>query len=1088
MDSNFSTMSRAMRAGRLRLTRRALAVLAAAVAVFALAGDSGVRSATSSGQDVLDLLNLQAKANAFIILDTSGSMGDSLTATTSGVQQTGDIQPVNKLNTAKSVLQSVIAANQTTVAFSFGTYNQGGTSLTTSGNRFAYYTTSVLSPGMVTREIIATAHTTAPVMPVHRTTSDDFVDGNGVTQYQLVADRFVNGMSYTVYSNGTVCSATAGTATNPPQVTITMVNSTSSCTAATLTTAVFKWAGAYESAWGTPSTSCSGYLNRVPLAPCSQTDQLNAGGIGNYLKPSLLLSADGLTIQGYAENASGGITSQPTLGGLRSGGYTPIANSLLDLQPVWNTLWTGTILPEMTAATGVQSTFAIIVTDGADTCANRTSGGSETDSNALRAAYAAQQLYQAHNDGTNGPTRFKTFVIYLGPPNATTLARANWPAWGGTGMTHAASGSGEATQWNSTPTAAQRTACTTCVDAFTAANTDDLSAALQAAIELGQSGAFADRAVIASVYEFSPTPLDSSKWAQTAVPVEFQTTWNLPGFEGHLRAYVNASSSAVQRWDAADTLLASVSISGEATFAQLHGGATEANIGSSSALIKRRIYTSLGNGSNSNYTVSSLISQSNPSAMRAALWPPDTSTSPAVDPASGAGRFDTELGLPTDLATLQTKFGACTADTTYTWPAGHACTSATASVKLAAATKEAREMVLAFMAGAQVELTNGLPKRVPATTDSTGAVYYTKRSSVLADSTGGAPAVATPPPSELVPAALHAGEWALFQGLSSTGVLAGFALRSEAVMTVVYLPANDMLHALRAGPCPGGGCGTETGGEELWGFVPYDQLSKLTTRLISPNPPSTDHSRHNYMMAAPVRLAHVFVPVIPAGTWSLGSMSGSGVWRTVLLAGRGPGGKYLTALDVTGPGPTTTAHLSTAGPIVMWNRTYSGMGETWSVPAVGLADKTANKDSVTNANVEFVAYVGSGYSDVAGEGTTFYALDVINGNLIKDGTTGVVAQFDVGLGGGSFNALVAGPSVFQPKLLGAEPHGPGNVRLFPGRPGSDLQVRHGQAWHSTRSVQDLRFRTAFWCADDAPQLRRCWDWQLQAACLCVSRG
>ena len=77
------------------------------------------------------------------------------------------------------------------------------------------------------------------------------------------------------------------------------------------------------------------------------------------------------------------------------------------------------------------------------------------------------------------------------------------------------------------------------------------------------------------------------------------------------------------------------------------------------------------------------------------------------------------------------------------------------------------------------------------------------------------------------------------QGIPETNL--GFGLRNpdiddatplsepllKPVMTVVFLGANDMVHAFRAGPeCAVNGC--EQGSEELWGYVPFDQLSKLT--------------------------------------------------------------------------------------------------------------------------------------------------------------------------------------------------------------------------------------------------------------------
>ncbi len=192
-------------------------------------------------------------------------------------------------------------------------------------------------------------------------------------------------------------------------------------------------------------------------------------------------------------------------------------------------------------------------------------------------------------------------------------------------------------------------------------------------------------------------------------------------------------------------------------------------------------------------------------------------------------------------------------------------------------------------------------------------------------------------------------------------------------MTVVYSPANDMLHAFRAGPnvAPSTACNPanpshECGGQEMWGFVPFDQLATLRLRFIN-EPQGRDN--HVYMMARGVRFADVFVAVPEADSppinVSIGGVSTAvnGVWRKVLYVPRGIGGKYITALDVTGPGPYTADALETTGPIPLWSRgnpdtadgtaggldnvsaddrlAYSGMGETWSLPAVVYHDKGA---------------------------------------------------------------------------------------------------------------------------------------------------
>jgi hypothetical protein len=159
----------------------------------------------------------------------------------------------------------------------------------------------------------------------------------------------------------------------------------------------------------------------------------------------------------------------------------------------------------------------------------------------------------------------------------------------------------------------------------------------------------------------------------------------------------------------------------------------------------------------------------------------------------------------------------------------------------------------------------------------------------------------------------------------------------------------------------------------------------------------------------------------------------------VIFFGRGPGGKYYTALDVTSPGPFTRSAGQTNPPWVMWNRgnpdtvdgtptgtqvraqdftPYSKMGETWSVPAVGNVGPTdfGNPDPTLGV-VEFRAFTGSGYGTPAsGEGATFYSLDALTGNVVQSrdlpgGLTNYIAD----------NALVAGPSGFNPQQLEPPP-------------------------------------------------------------------
>jgi hypothetical protein len=216
--------------------------------------------------------------------------------------------------------------------------------------------------------------------------------------------------------------------------------------------------------------------------------------------------------------------------------------------------------------------------------------------------------------------------------------------------------------------------------------------------------------------------------------------------------------------------------------------------------------------------------------------------------------------------------------------------------------------------------------------------------------------------------------------------------------------------------------------------VPFDLLGKLPLLLVN----GQDRANHKYMFATAVRFADVF---IPGSFTDPNSVSRSGKWRTLLFVGRGIGGKYVTALDVTRPGPFTQNATSTNPPLVLWNRgnpdtqdgtiggtanattddgtrdwqviagtasgAYATMGQTWSVGAVARVDPTAT----TNYGRNFVLYMGSGYG-ATGEGRNFYSMDPITGDILT--------SVDVGSGTGSAianNVLVANPAVFTKEVL-----------------------------------------------------------------------
>jgi hypothetical protein len=785
--------------------------------------------------------------------------------------------------------------------------------------------------------------------------------------------------------------------------------------------------------------------------------------------------------------------------GLREDQSTPLAGALDAIRTA--------ATPAFPAiqATG-QRNFIILLSDGDDTCGNGT-----LDQNAVTAAKAAQNLYDTFY-GLNGQTqdfRHGAETMFIAFASAINIGRSNVIAQGGSGAT-INTGNPPATA-ATCPTGVTPTP--TCRNAFSASNTQQLIDALNQALnQVQSSGTFSDQqSITESVYELgglvtpqpSPPidPLDPNTRYDATIPVLLQSIFEMPGYSGHLRAFRNVAGASSLLWDAGDMLcqrvtgykakrdLAGLPIApcdignaaalspagggmgaGNSTFAQLTGGATSSNVATSAALIKRRIYTSTQNGVNaSSYTPQNLVnatSSSNPAiwSAQAALWPPDS----GIDPArSGnvfpAGSLDTALGI-SNLTTTQlgTQFGACLVTS--------GGTNSADCVRTGFAMKEAREVILAFTAGAQRVLgADGKPQR-----DSSGNMLFKARTWIMAESTLAAPGVITPPLQSNVSTHLSP-EYVLYRdGPRDTTVTpkvarnltnSGFGLRNpdddgtptsqadttlKPSMSIALQPTNHMLHAFRAGPqlVVSGVCTqsatNECGGEELWAFVPFDQIGKLTTRMQ----PQT-RTNHTYVMASPVRFADVFVPGSFSKTFVGGSASGSGVWRTVVVVGRGAGGKYLSGLDVTVPGPFTLSSLQTRPPVIVWNRgnfdtndgncksgtsgcsagansynnnaadynAYLKMGETWSVPSIGFATAANNVTVRKVSGVEFVAWVGSGYSDVSGEGTSFFGLDALTGDVIGSASQ---AAFTLAAGtsaAGIPNALPANTSAFAARPL-----------------------------------------------------------------------
>ena len=526
----------------------------------------------------------------------------------------------------------------------------------------------------------------------------------------------------------------------------------------------------------------------------------------------------------------------------------------------------------------------------------------------------------------------------------------------------------------------------------------------------------------------------------------------------------------------------------ECVLDQLHGGATDATIRTSVARIKRRIYSTTRNGVYP-YTVTTLMDGT--SSSRISLWPPTAAGLLHTTLADNAAKtYDTALGLPPNAPTsfppnpidgfcnaadtvnvpkkpfdqcwfewMQKRFQACVGSNL---ALSTGCTGGSFNSRMQAARRESREISLAFMAGATPAFAN--PTGIKRTSAAVGAapagsLLFVARSWILGDSELATGAVVTPPLPAEPSATPYVPEYVLFRDGGRNGttnpdnaglqIKMGFGLRNpdqdgsvaagaadtarpnlKPVMTVLYAPANDMLHAFRAAPCDTPALNVtcnETGGEELWGFIPFDQMHTIMLRAA--NEPQ-GRANHVFSLARGVRFADVFVPGSYSRTVGGATFASTqGVWRRILFFGRGIGGKHLTALDVTGPGAYTSFALDSTPPVPLWSRgnpdtqnglvggaqngtgtdftAYGTMGETWSIPMVAYVDKNL---PVYNGK-DYVLFVGSGYGAV-GEGTNFYTLDALSGE--------VLASVDVGSRSGFTdyrNALAANAVGFNPKVF-----------------------------------------------------------------------
>ena len=714
--------------------------------------------------------------------------------------------------------------------------------------------------------------------------------------------------------------------------------------------------------------------------PVISDTQLN----GNLTANAVQNYTDGVGSNPTNDNPPGPVPSpQPSplpspAAGVRADQSTPIAGSIQFIRTAAVPVFPAAPPPVQ----GIQKNFVLVLSDGDDTCAaagdqDGDGDSDDLDDRAIAAARQAQRLYDpsVEDEQHTAETMFVAFA------SAINIGRSNKIAQAGSGGI--VGPSGVVTCPPGVP----------CRPAFTANSTEELIAVLNQALTLVLStGEFsAAPSIVSTVFELGPLtdtlpptdpnrvdPMNPDTRYNSRVNILYQPTFELPGFGGHLYAFLNDGSflpaqNFTGNWDAGETLFEQVSqscleVGNEGhgvnlfTFTELHDGRTARDItgkacATGDVLIRRRIFTSSpvagtgGSGVNRSYVRNpAVLNQWDGSQTQGtnvvALWPPNQagldSGVAEIDPAVGiVGPLDDALGigpgsdpvLTFDI--LRSRLRACEGSLDTGGPPAACNDIVNPTLALDTARKEGRQILLTWLAGGKVALSSGPVdpnKAMRDASDPARPLLFSNRGWIMGDSTLGAPAVVGPPlqgaPSE------HLIEFALFrdgrrssvdqQGIDDLD--RGFGLRNPDFDDANPPLKTDLKPTMTTSTSRPTTCSTRSAPDptavrcRISRWIP-PIAPRRAARSCGPTCPSTSWARswrsarrpwgsdHTFVLSSSVRVADIFIP----GGFALSTTASTGIPRPLAdraVRGRGAGGKFYTAIDVTAPGPFTRPALA----------------------------------------------------------------------------------------------------------------------------------------------------------------------------------